>query len=176
MPGKAVRPTQDRVRQALFSALATRIAECRFLDLFAGSGAVGLDAWSRGAGRVVWVERDPRVARVLQANVQGLCAPGGDGTESRVQVVRADALRFLEKGQGLGPFDLIFADPPYDRDGERGWLERILAALNESPLLAGQGLVIMEQSARETPILAAGWRLLAERSYGETVLRTLCRG
>ena len=70
--GDRVRPTQDMVRQALFSSLAALVPECRFLDLFAGSGAVGLEAWSRGAAHVTWVERDPRTLAVLRGNVASL--------------------------------------------------------------------------------------------------------
>ena len=94
--GRAVRPTQDRVRQALFSALATRIAGSQFLDLFAGSGAVGLEAWSRGAAGVVWVEQNPRVLRVLQANIGALCAPAGVACGT-ARAVRSDVLGFLER-------------------------------------------------------------------------------
>ena len=170
-PGERVRPTQDKVRQALFSSLGARVVGCRFLDLFAGSGAVGLDALSRGAAHVCWVEADGRVLRVLRENVQNLCGEGGEGTVA-TRIVRADAFRFLA-GPDAGTFDIIFADPPYDRTGESDWLRNTLKALEATPILAAGGLLIMEQTVR-TPLSAwLGWRVVGDKTYGETRLLTL---
>jgi 16S rRNA (guanine(966)-N(2))-methyltransferase RsmD len=109
--GDAVRPTQDMVRQALFSSFATLVPGSRFLDLFAGSGAVGLEAWSRGAAYVCWVESDPRAFRVLKENVETLCGPGGDELSvNGWKTERCDVFRFLEGAQKRGtPYNMIFA-------------------------------------------------------------------
>ena len=117
--GDKVRPTQDRVRQALFSSLAARIPGSRFLDLFAGSGAVGLEAWSRGAALVCWVESDAKVFEVLQGNVVALCgSASGHAEEQEWRVIRSDVFRFLNGLQGAAGYDIVFADPPYDRVDE----------------------------------------------------------
>ncbi|MFH1476034.1 MAG: 16S rRNA (guanine(966)-N(2))-methyltransferase RsmD [Verrucomicrobiota bacterium] len=161
VPRGDVRPTQDRVRLAVFSSLADRVPGARVLDLFAGTGAYGLEALSRGAATVVWVENDRRVLTILRENVSILCGP-----DRGVAVVSADVLRFLERGGGGAPYDLIFADPPYDRDG--GWLKKILPALAERSILKSNGLLVMEQSAHVPAVTRAGWQQLKRRVYGET--------
>jgi len=161
VPHGDVRPTQDRVRLAVFSSLASRVPGARVLDLFAGTGAYGLEALSRGAASVTWVENDRRVLALLRENVTALCGP-----ERAADVVAADALRFLERGGGAAPYDLIFADPPYDRDG--GWLKKILSALTGRSILKSSGLLVMEQSARVPAVTRAGWQELKRRVYGET--------
>lgn len=168
IPG-AIRPTQDRVRQALFSSIAARVPGSRFLDLFAGSGAVGLEAWSRGAGFVCWVEQAPRTASTLKANAQALCGRERGGS---LRIVTDDVARFLRRGPVGDPFDVIFADPPYgDRPGQPGgWLGRLLALLAESAWLKREGLFVMEQSAREGLVDVAGWALADAKRYGETAL------
>ena len=172
VPRGGVRPTQDRVREAMFSSLAARIPGCRFLDLFAGSGAVGLDAWSRGAAAVWWVERDPRTLAVLRRNVETLCGPRGGGGEAGQtwRIVPGDALRFLTAARETEPFDLIFADPPYDREDRFDWLTKSLHALGAGPMLAQQGIVIIEQAASQGVGVVPGWSLKDDRSYGESRL------
>ena len=166
VPSGPLRPTQDKVRAALFSMLGEAVVGARVLDLFAGSGALGLEAWSRGAASVCWVDSDPAVLRVLRLSVAELCAPGGGITECR----RDDALRFLEKTGAGRSFDLVLADPPYDRDGSRRWLEKTLLTLQASPILAPEGLLAFEQGAQQTVPEAPGWNLLRDRTYGETRL------
>ena len=171
VPGERVRPTQDKVRQALFSSLGVRVVGCHFLDLFAGSGAVGLEALSRGAARVCWVESDGRVLRVLRENVKSLCGESGAG-EAPTRIVRADVFRF-PKGADAGTFDIIFADPPYDLTGEMDWLRNTLKAVEAGHILARGGVLIMEQAAR-TPLAAwPAWRVVGDKTYGETRLLTL---
>jgi 16S rRNA (guanine966-N2)-methyltransferase len=167
LKGRQVRPTQDRVRLALFSSLAPRIPGCRFVDLFAGSGAVGLEAWSRGAAAVCWVEQNARMLAVLRRNVEGLCGSAEGGTW---RVIRADALRFLESAEARSGFDIVFADPPYDRDGRRNWIGRILCLLRTSPALAPDGVFVMEQAVEEPPICGTEWHVIAEKIYGGTRL------
>lgn len=167
VPGGPVRPTQDKVRQALFSSLGARVPGCRFLDLFAGSGAVGLEAWSRGAAQVCWVESDRRALAVLRGNVRDLCG-ASEGRETRI--VAREALRFLRTASGTGAFDIVFADPPYDPEGRFRWADRLTKALEESRVLRPAGLLVLEQSAREALPAPAGWRLAAGKEYGETRL------
>ncbi len=170
VPARGVRPTQDRVRQALFNVLAARIPGCRFLDLFAGSGAVGLEALSRGAQRVAWVERDPGAARVLRANLAALCPDRG---MPEVEVVIGDAPGYLRAGAG-GPHDIIFADPPYERGATVSWPALIFSALGRPErCLAPGGLLILEDAGDQAPVLPAdaAWCLKADKRYGGTRLR-----
>ena len=166
VPRTGVRPTQDKVRAALFSSLADFVPGTRVLDLFAGSGALGLEAWSRGAASVCWVESDRRAFEVLKQNVACLCTGEGGDAQCRL----GDALQFLRKGGGVEPFSLILADPPYDRDGKKAWLENTLRAVEESSILAGRGLLVFEQSAGEAVVERPGWVLLRDRKYGDTRL------
>jgi len=105
-PGRRVRPTADRVREAWFSIVGPVVAGARVLDLFAGSGALGLEALSRGAAHVTFVELSPASLNALRKNVAEL------GVEDRAAIRRADAVRFVTR-LGADPFDLAFADPPY---------------------------------------------------------------
>lgn len=172
---RAVRPTQDKVRAALFSSLAEAIPGARVLDLFAGSGALGLEAVSRGAAGVCWVEADRRVFETLQANIRRLCGippaelhsrPSATIGSTQIQIVRNDVLRFLARPAAGDAFNVIFADPPYDQAGI--WLKKLLSALASNSILADKGLLVMEQSARAPVASAAGWGLLKVRVYGET--------
>lgn len=163
-PGATTRPTSDRVREALFSALEARLgslAGLRFLDLYAGSGAVGLEAMSRGAGVVTLVESERRAARVVQDNVRGLGM-------TRAEVVAQPVQRFLAQPP-RAPYDVVFADPPYDLP-ERDLVE-VLELLVAREWLAAGALVVVERSARSVePGWPAGLVRLREREYGETAL------
>lgn len=169
--GDKVRPTQDRVRQALFSSLAARIPGCRFLDLFAGSGAVGLEAWSRGAFQVCWVEADARVFTVLQDNIAALCGSvtGHDGAREW-RSIRSDVFRFLNGLQGLARYDIVFADPPYDRGDEARWAVRLLDELARDQVLSEDGVFVMEQAREETEVVHPKWDMVAMKEYGGTRL------
>jgi 16S rRNA (guanine(966)-N(2))-methyltransferase RsmD len=132
--GEATRPTGARVRQTLFDILAPRLPGCRFLDAFAGSGSVGLEALSRGASRVVLVERGREALEVARANAQALAGRGGD-----VQVFHQDARVALAALADAGArFDVVFLDPPYDSDLYEPMLD--LSAL----VLERGGLVVAE--------------------------------
>jgi 16S rRNA (guanine966-N2)-methyltransferase len=145
------RPTADRVREALFSMLSD-VAGARVLDLYAGSGALGIEALSRGAASAVFVERDPRAAAVIERNLQSL------GLEQTV--LRKDVLRFL--GGAEGPFDLVLCDPPYDS------VPRIAGPLAERlPALLAEGARTVTESDKRRP-LELPFPLLAERTYGDT--------
>ena len=117
--GRGVRPTREKVREAWFSALGPELAGTRVADLFAGSGALGLEALSRGAAFVHFVESDRRAAAVLASNVDALEA--GD----RAEIVRRDVASFLDGREGRSPFDLALADPPYGSGWPRRLTERL---------------------------------------------------
>ncbi|MDQ7857301.1 MAG: pantetheine-phosphate adenylyltransferase [Armatimonadota bacterium] len=154
-----VRPTAARVRRALFDSLGARVAGAAVLDLFAGTGALGIEAINRGARRVVFVERDPARCSAIRAAV-----PAGP---SDVEVVCADALVAVARMAARGDrFDLVLLDPPYGR----GWLDRALAAVREAGLLAPEGLAVAEGHWRDAPAPAAGFEVIRHARYGETAL------
>ncbi|GGM20057.1 16S rRNA (guanine(966)-N(2))-methyltransferase RsmD [Dactylosporangium sucinum] len=161
--GQGTRPTSDRVREALFSTL-DHIADldgARFADLFAGSGAVGLEACSRGAAHVLLAEADARAARIAQGNIASL------GVGQRVRLV-ADKVERLLAGAPEEPYDVVFLDPPYAMADAR--VHEILRALVER-WLAGDAVVVVERSSRGAPTAwPEGLRQHAERRYGETTL------
>ena len=164
--GQKVRPTGDKVRKALFSILAAKIPGCRFLDLFAGSGAVGLEALSRQADCVWWVESDSTVFPVLKDNVSRLA-----GETGRVRVIRQDVIRFLQRPLAqAGSFDVVFADPPYDREGTSPLARKALQAAEAGHILARNGIFVMEQAAGEDVPVCDAWCLKAHKTYGETRL------
>jgi len=165
VPKGELRPTQDKVRAALFNALGEGLVGARVLDLFAGSGAIGIEAWSRGASFVCWVESDRRVFETLKGNVDVLCKDGG-ATECRL----GEVLRFLDKGWSGEPFNLVVADPPYDREGVARWPEVILPLIGGRGTLARGGLVVMEQGAGEPVRDVPGWTVVRDRRYGGTRL------
>jgi 16S rRNA (guanine966-N2)-methyltransferase len=162
--GATTRPTSDRVREALFSAVESwggSLAGLRFLDLYAGSGAVGLEAWSRGAGVVTLVEQDRRTAGLITRNARSLGFP-------RADVVNASVAATLRR-RPAAPYDLVFADPPYPLAEER--LAEDLAALVDHGWLVPGALVVVERSARSPePGWPAGLQVDRVRRYGETVL------
>ena len=161
----AIRPTQDRVREALFNIIQFEVAGSDFLDLFAGSGAVGLEALSRGAKSVTFVERDRRHLAVLKENLETIAGRTGD---ARRETVSADAYRWIASYAGSG-FTIGFADPPYALGEEKGYAQ-VLATLAARGVIRAGGLFIAEmtavQRAEETP----GWELVRDRTYGKTRL------
>jgi 16S rRNA (guanine966-N2)-methyltransferase len=159
--GESTRPTSDRVREALFSALGPLDGE-RVLDLFAGSGALAIEALSRGAGHAVLVERDPRAVSVIRRNLGELRV--GD---EEADVRRRDALRALRDARETGEsYDLVFIDPPYRLAAGLG--PELADAL--APVLAPDARVIGE-SDRRTPLELPGLATAFERRYGDTLLR-----
>lgn len=154
--GRAIRPTSDRAREALFGILehgAPPVRGARFLDLFCGTAAVGLEAHSRGAAEVVLVEQDRGALKVAEANIARLGSPAG------VQLLARDATLL---DQAPHPFDLVFLDPPY-RSGLAGVT---LEALRRRGWLAADAHVIVELGATEDLDLPAGYTLERERRYG----------
>jgi len=160
--GEAVRPTQDRVREALFSMLMNVVPDAVFLDLFAGSGAVGLEAYSRGARTVTWVDKDARHVAVLKGNVAAL-APGAG------EVVCCEVARWL-KGPGRGrQVDVVFADPPYESGREQGFAD-MMRLMAENRVLRPGGIFVAEMPEAKRAEEVAGWTLLRDRTYGHTRL------
>jgi 16S rRNA (guanine966-N2)-methyltransferase len=164
VPPSGVRPTGDRAREGLFNSLGTLVdlEGARVLDLYAGSGALGLEALSRGAGEVVFVESGPRVLPVLKANLATLELPGGR--------VLAGSVPTVVDGAAPAAFDVVLADPPYDTP--IGEVVGVLEGLVRGGWLASGAVVVVERSSREN---AFEWptplRPLRERRYGEAVLR-----
>jgi 16S rRNA (guanine966-N2)-methyltransferase len=162
-PGPATRPLGDRVKQTLFAVLEADLRDARVLDLFAGSGAAGIEALSRGARSATFVERDRDAARVIEENLRRThLAP-------RATVVRAEAIDWLvARPLGKEPWDVVIVDPPY---AETGLLARALEALGRSGVVAPAGRVAAKHSWRDAPAARIG--LLAserERRFGETAL------
>jgi 16S rRNA (guanine966-N2)-methyltransferase len=154
--GRELRPTSDRAREALFSMLEhgePRLAGARFLDLFAGTGAIGIEALSRGAAEVVLVERDPAAARLIRANLRALGEPAG------ARLLLADATRL---GPAPHPFDLAVLDPPYRSPLARPALESLLAG----GWLAPGARVVVELAACDALDPPAGLVPEQERRYG----------
>jgi 16S rRNA (guanine966-N2)-methyltransferase len=153
VPG--LRPTSERIRETLFNWLSPTIPGARCLDLFAGTGALGLEALSRGASDVVFVEKSPVAAKVLRDNVQVLDASTAD-------VRQANALAFLEAPAGK-KFDIVFLDPPFAAD----MLGDLCRLLDEASVLCSGALVYLEEDrARPETDLPPGWRILKSKTAG----------
>ena len=214
VPKIGVRPTTERTREAIFSTLQAYVPEARVLDLFAGAGGLGLEAWSRGAAHVTAVEKVSRTWKILQENFQALdlsdsesafgasqkkrAGTSGNNLQKNFQtleptalghsasrrkgdlsfqalendkgagsaclggyeVVRADVYDYLKRP--VGPFDLIFADPPYDEVD----LPKLLDVLGDA--LAPEGLLVFEMHKRDSYTLPDEWTSLKEKKYGST--------
>jgi 16S rRNA (guanine966-N2)-methyltransferase len=158
--GTDVRPTSDRVREALFSILGTRVEGAHVLDLFAGSGALGIEALSRGAAEATFVDSSASAVRAVRQNLESLAAEGAT-------VDRADARVFARTALQAGrQYDLVFLDPPYRQAEALGReLAEAIAAL-----LAPGGVVVSE-SDRRKPLELPGLPPFDERRYGDTLIR-----
>ncbi|HLW59387.1 MAG TPA: 16S rRNA (guanine(966)-N(2))-methyltransferase RsmD [bacterium] len=162
--GHGVRPTSSKVTGALFNSLAPRLAGARVLDLFAGTGRVGIEALRRGASLVVFVERDPRNAALIRESLAAV--PHAEVRRANV-LTEVQALDTQER-----QFDLIFLDPPYGLGLQAKTLRRIAAGA----VLADDGLAIAEGHWRDDPGEIAGLTRLRAVRYGETALWTYARG
>lgn len=164
VPPSGVRPSQDRLRQGVFSSLGAFVGGTRVLDLFAGSGALGFEALSRGAASVCWVERHPGTVAVLQRTVRDISAavPG-----ALLRVIRGDAMDPDRYGPH-GPFDLVFADPPYGPGMESDLLPRLLVLLCRPAILATGAVLVYEQPAAAPIASSPSWDLVRERKSGDS--------
>lgn len=161
VPPAGTRPTSDRVREALFSAIDARLDldGARVLDLYAGSGALGLEALSRGAARALLIESDRKAAAVVRGNIADLGLPGAE--------LRVGSVASVLAHTAPGPYDLVFSDPPYDVPVEDVIAD--LTALAANGWLAPMALVIVERSIRTPEIdWPAGYAPVKLRKYGET--------
>ena len=160
--GGVLRPTSDKVREALFSILGARVPGGRFLDLYAGTGAVGIEALSRGATSVTFVESDPKAVQIMRKNLTtcGLL----DHAEVRIVLTQT----FLRERQWWhGPYNVVFADPPY---ADREAANMVLGSWN-GDLLAPEAVMVIEQDARaEPPVVTDRARLMRRYDYGDTAL------
>jgi 16S rRNA (guanine966-N2)-methyltransferase len=164
-PGDEIRPTKGIVREAMFSALDSRgaIAEAVVLDLYAGTGALGLEALSRGADRAVLVELDRRALDAIDANVEHT------GFGDRARVVRADVGAFLDvPPPPEAPFDLVLVDPPYDVGAEA--IAELLDRLAEPGWLSPGATVSIERSVASPVVLPKSFRTGWERTFGDTLV------
>lgn len=160
--GTSVRPTSDRVREAVFSSLGERVVGATVLDLFAGTGSLGLEAASRGAGSVTFVENAPHALTVLQQNLEMFRR--GREIASEWAVVQADAVGYVNELVSAGrKFSLIFADPPY------GVVAQVLLNNPDLPRITEPGgRFVLESSKRDVLTPPAVWTLTREAVYGDT--------
>ena len=157
-PGSATRPTSDRVREALFSVLGPAVQGARVLDLYAGSGALGIEALSRGASSALFVDRSPRAVAAIRANLEAL------GIEAPVRRLEARAA-LRSASARADAYDLVFLDPPYRRAAELG------RELSESlPAVLAPGARVVSESDRRAP-LELDLPVADERRYGDTIIR-----
>lgn len=157
-----VRPTADRVKESLFNIIGTKIIGARVLDMFAGTGNLGLESWSRGAAAVTFVDESRESLRLVQSNIVKCRA------EADVQVLKGSAVNIIEHlhHQGL-KFDFAFCDPPYNK----GWVQKVLQKMEHFQVLEDGGYLIIEHSKHdEIGVLAACFELVRQEHYGETLL------
>ncbi len=157
--GNHTRPTADRVKEAIFSVLMPYLAQARVLDAFAGSGAMTLEALSRGAGAAVLIDNDRKALSAMKRNID-LC-----GMTASTRVLAGDVSNILPRLDGA--FDLVFLDPPYNR----GIITKVEPLLERKGLLAAEAIVVLETAAKTQERFAgAAWRLEKESFYGDTAV------
>jgi 16S rRNA (guanine966-N2)-methyltransferase len=170
-PGEGTRPTSDRARQAVFNILehapwSPGLEGARVLDVFAGSGAMGLEALSRGAAEALFIETAEPALAAIRANLAAF------GLGARGRLLRQDATRLAGRAEAEAPFDLAFLDPPYGK----GLGELALAALRAGGWLAPEALAVLEQAADEPALAVPGYELADERRYGAAKVAFLRAG
>jgi 16S rRNA (guanine966-N2)-methyltransferase len=160
--GTRTRPTADRVKESLFAALGAFVDDAVVLDLYAGSGALAIEALSRGAVRAVAVDRDAAAIAAIRTNRER------GHLEGRLRVHARAASPYLADAATDGPFDLVLMDPPYDTPDAT--IGAHLVALGAPGVLAPGARVVVERSADGAPTMPAGWRVTWSRTYGDTLL------
>jgi 16S rRNA (guanine(966)-N(2))-methyltransferase RsmD len=163
--GRNIRPTADRVREAIFSIIAAHLPHARVLDAFAGTGALGLEALSRGAAWAVFIDQSAAAVRLIRSNIAAC------GVQDRTHVIQKpiqQALRILAiELLGPLPFHVVFLDPPYGR----GQLVNVLGSMLELGIVGPGTLAVAEHHKRESfPSAWSGWQLTKQRSYGDTTI------
>jgi 16S rRNA (guanine966-N2)-methyltransferase len=159
-----IRPVSDRVREGLFSSLGGRLEGARVLDLYAGTGALGIEALSRGAEHAVFVDMGPAAVTAVRDNL------ARTGLDERAAVHRSHVRRFLERGPASPEgFDLVFLDPPYDAGGPE--LDAALALLDRKPLLREGFTVVLSRGAKSSKhVIPLHWTVARRLSYGDSVI------
>lgn len=162
-----VRPTADRVKESIFNIIGSKIIDARVLDLFAGTGNLGLESWSRGAGAVTFIDESKESLRLVKSNI-AKCRAEADCT-----IIKGSAPQVAERltAQGLR-FDFAFCDPPYNK----GWVQQIIGVLERAPFLAVGGYLVVERSEHDSlPALPPGCELVRSVRYGETAVDFILR-
>jgi 16S rRNA (guanine966-N2)-methyltransferase len=161
VPKRGVRPTMDRVKAAIFSSLGDAVAGARVLDLFAGSGALGIEALSRGASLVVFVEEDWQSVEIIERNLAK--------TKLKGRVRQQDVFDFLRHGPDVQRVQIIFADPPYEKTeyGE-SYTEKLVTNEALPRLLDSSGVFVLEKRPAETLPEMKFWRMVRQKTYGAT--------
>jgi len=162
VPPRATRPSTDRLREALFSILQVRLEGARVLDLFAGSGALGIEALSRGAQEAVFVEASGAAGRILRENLEK-ARFAGQGT-----VHQRDVFAYL--GSCSAVFDLILADPPYLSNADHDLAGALMEDASLPSRLSDGGLVVLEVEAEREEPAAPGWTVIDRRQYGSSAI------
>jgi 16S rRNA (guanine966-N2)-methyltransferase len=163
-----VRPTADRVKESLFNILGTGLREARILDLFAGTGNLGLEAWSRGAASITFVDMSLSSLKLVRGNIAKCRA------EEACTVLKGDALQMLGRlAHGGQQFDYLFCDPPYNK----GWVQKVLNSPNLVQVLSLRGLLIAEHSAHDDIDLnlPVTLKVVRRERYGETILSLIMK-
>lgn len=158
------RPMSDMAREGLFASLGAAVEDARCLDLFAGTGAVGIEAWSRGATEVVFVERSTKAIGTIRDNISRAHVSGG------VEVVKAEVGGWLtRRAAAQGVFDIVFCDPPYDVSGPA--LDRVLAALDAGWLAPESWTLILTRGHKSSaPVVPVHWAVRRQLRYGDSLL------
>ena len=161
VPKRGVRPTMDRVKAAIFSSLGDAVIGARVLDLFAGSGALGIEALSRGASSAVFVEENRRSVEIIEVNLAKTKLSG--------RIRQQDVFDFLRLASSAETFQIIFADPPYEKakHGER-YTEKLLTNGTLPRLLESAGVFVLEKRPNETLPKMKFWRMMKQKTYGAT--------
>ena len=162
--GLTTRPTTDRIKESLFNIIAGDLYMCRFLDLFSGSGAIGIEALSRGADKAVFVDRDSKSVSVIKYNLEAVWL------KDRAQVLNCDVFSAISRLKGLDEkFDIIFMDPPYDK----GLVEKTLTYIAKSSILDDEGYIIAEQGQGEPVPCVEGLDVIRIKDYKTTKMTFL---
>jgi len=160
--GVKIRPTQDRVREAIFNILSRRCIGAKVLDLYSGSGALGIEALSRGAGEAIFVDNNKKCIKTIKGNLNSL------NTEYNYKVSQTDAFRFIKLCSAKKlRFDLIFLDPPYHKD----MVEKALIELDKCDIITRSGVVIAENFKKDKiPESLNNLKLIRQNAYGDTMI------
>ena len=168
VPSNGVRPTMDRVKAAIFSSLGEFVIGARVLDLFAGTGALGIEAMSRGAGSALFVEENNAAAKTIERNLGRTKLAGA--------VRRQDVFAFLGAASPAEPFRIIFADPPYEKTKSGGQFTQLLLESNAlAEMLEPTGIFVLEKRPAEEVPSAPLWQVIRARRYGATEVLFLQR-